>query len=296
MKLMCKMITCSCIACILFWSKGKAVHATEIKDLPYILIDSYELTSEKVVPGKEFTLTLYIRNTSKSVVAYDVMVTVNNPNGVQPVYGTVPQVQIDKLDPDEVTEVSFGYTTMEELTMDYLDFPVYTNSTVGNSVILRVPMGVDSPFTILAAGIPAEMYTDEIASTYVSFKVLGDSNVRNVSLELQIDGETITKSAIGTLTPGVTRTQSLSPMIGTPGVYEAKLVLYYDDEAEQTQSIVVSSTAVNVIKKTAEGNTGTDVVEIPQEESIDKNILMGVGGIFILLILAVSVFVIRRRR
>lgn len=294
-----KLLLCSITICAVLFLQSNTIKAAEMVDLPYIVIEGYELTNEKVIPGEDFTLSIKLRNTSKKVTAMDVIVNITNPTGVLPVYGTVSQVLIDSMAPGEVKEVSFEYTSMVELVGDYLDFYVSTSGTTYTNVVLRVPMGVDSPFTILASGIPTEMYAEEIASAYVSFKVLGDENVRNVSLELQVDGEAITRSSVGTLTPGITRTQSLSPMISTPGMYEAKLVLYYDDEMEQTQSIIVGTASVNVVKRETPDSTVTDIVVTPQpqeEAGINKSILMGVGGIVILLILATSVFVIRRRR
>ena len=161
-------------------------------------------------------------------------------------------------------------------------------------------MGVDSPFTILASGIPTQMYAEEISSAYVSFKVLGDENVRNVYLEMQVDDEIIVKSSIGTLTPGVTRTQNLSPMISTPGIYEAKLILYYDDATEQTQSIVIGTSSLNVTEKLESSDSNQEPVTPntpPQEEEqINKSILMGAGGIIVLLVLAIAVWFVRKRR
>lgn len=296
----CKLLLCSIICIALLMMQYDTVKATEMVDLPYIVVEGYELTNEKVIPGEDFTLTVKLRNSSKSATANDVVVNVTNPNGVLPVYGKVSQTLIERIGPEEVVEVSFDYTSMAELTGDYVDFYVSTTGDTYTNVVLRVPMGVDSPFTILASGIPTQMYAEEIASAYVSFKVLGDENVRNVYLEMQVDNQTIVKSSIGTLTPGVTRTQNLSPMISTPGIYEAKLILYYDDATEQTQSIVIETSSLDVIEEveSSEGNKEPIMPDtLPQEEEqINKSILMGVGGIIILFVLAITVWFVRKRR
>ena len=292
----------ACIFCVMFMMQYSKVSAAEMSDLPYIVVDGYELTKEKVIPGEDFTLTLKLRNSSKTMVANDVVINVTNPSGVLPVYGKVSQSLIDSIAPGKSVEVSFDYTSMTELVGDYLDFYVSASGTTYTNVVLRVPLGVDSPFTILASGIPTNMYVDEIAATYVSFKVLGEENVRNVYLELQVDGEGISKSSIGTLTPGVTRTQSLSPMLNTPGIYEAKLVLYYDDETTQTQSVEVESAVINVQKRvdesTENNNTPIEIPDTNQQEDtmLDKGILLGVGGIVVLLMLTAVVWVVRKRR
>ena len=296
----CKLLLCSIIFGAMLMMQCSTVKAAEMVDLPYIVIDSYELTKEKVIPGEDFTLTMKLRNSSKSATAYNVVVNVTNPSGVLPIYGKVSQTLVDNIKPGEVVEVSFDYTSVAELFGECLDFYVSVSGTTYTNVVLRVPMGVDSPFTILASGIPTQMYAEEISSAYVSFKVLGDENVRNVYLEMQVDDEIIVKSSIGTLTPGVTRTQNLSPMISTPGIYEAKLILYYDDATEQTQSIVIGTSSLNVTEKLESSDSNQEPVTPntpPQEEEqINKSILMGAGGIIVLLVLAIAVWFVRKRR
>lgn len=296
-----KLLVCCITSLLLILMPNVTANAEENIDLPYIMVDSYSLTEEKVIPGKEFTLTLTIKNSSKTVTVHDVIINVTNPNGIMPVYGAVSQQLIPKMQPQESVEVSFDYVSMAELVGDYLDF--YVSLLAGeayNNVVVRVPMGVDSPFTILAFSVPTTIYAEEIASANVSFKVLGDANVRNVYLELQMNDEVITKSAVGTLTPGVTRTQNLSPMVSTPGIYEAKLVLYYDDETDQTQSVVVGSASVTVEKRAEVIDNGGPAdnaqIEQQEEDKFNKGVLMGVGGIIILLVFAIIVWIMRKKK
>lgn len=295
----CRLLVCCFAFLTLSLMQHMTAKAEENADLPYILVESYRLTDDKVIPGKEFTLTLKIKNNSRTVTAYDVMINISNPNGIMPVYGEVSQQMLAKIEPQESVEVSFDYISMAELVGDYVDFYVSLAGTAYNNVVVRVPMGVDSPFTILAFSVPTTIYAEEIASANVSFKVLGDANVRNVYLELQMNDKVITRSAVGTMTPGVTRTQNLSPMISTPGIYEAKLVLYYDDETDQTQSVTVGTTSVTVEKRAGsiENDGDSDSTQTQQEEDkFNKGILMGAGGIIILLVLAICVWIMRRKK
>ena len=293
-----RLLLCVAVLCSMFLINCNIVNASEMTDLPYIVIDGYELTQKKVIPGAEFTLTIKLHNSSKEVAAENVVVNITNPNGVLPVYGKVSQVLIDSIAPGEEKTINFDYTSMAELTGDYLDFYVSASGITYTNVVLRVPMGVDSPFSIIAYSIPNEMYTSEIGSAYVSFKVLGDENVRNVYLELLLDSQVISKSSVGTLTPGVTRTQSLSPMMSTPGVYEAKLILHYDDAAEQTQSIIVNTETVTVKEKKDNSSTELEIIADPKDEKreINQGIIMGTCGIIILVVMSLFVIIIRKNK
>lgn len=293
-----RLLLCVAVLCSMFLINCNIVNASEMTDLPYIVIDGYELTQKKVIPGAEFTLTIKLHNSSKEVAAENVVVNITNPNGVLPVYGKVSQVLIDSIAPGEEKTINFDYTSMAELTGDYLDFYVSASGITYTNVVLRVPMGVDSPFSIIAYSIPNEMYTSEIGSAYVSFKVLGDENVRNVYLELLLDSQVISKSSVGTLTPGVTRTQSLSPMMSTPGVYEAKLILHYDDAAEQTQSIIVNTETVTVKEKKDNSSTELEIIAEPKDEKreINQGIIMGTCGIIILVVMSLFVIIIRKKK
>ena len=81
--------------------------AINLENSPYIMVESYELSDEKIVPGEDFTLSLTLKNYSVSVTARDVLVNVENPGGIAPVYGTVSQTWVDEMGPGETATVSF---------------------------------------------------------------------------------------------------------------------------------------------------------------------------------------------
>lgn len=58
--------------------------AINLENSPYIMVESYELSDEKIVPGEDFTLSLTLKNYSVSVTARDVLVNVENPGGIAP--------------------------------------------------------------------------------------------------------------------------------------------------------------------------------------------------------------------
>lgn len=289
----------SLICGIVFLGFSVKADAINLESSPYIMLESYEISNEKIVPGEDFTLTLTLKNYSVSATAKNVLVDISNPAGIAPVYGTVSQTWVEEMGPGETATVSFDYTSSMDITGDYLDFYITMVGEVTNYITLRAPVGSDSPFSVLAVSIPEQLGVSSISSASVSFRVLGEENVRNVSMEFTLNGESVSKSSIGILTAGTTRTQSISVTGFAPGQFNAELILYYDDETDQTQSVVVGSAMVDVIN-----DIETDVVQEETTEIVDANddsrsddiVLLGVGGILILGIFTVVLLIARKKK
>lgn len=293
------MLLFSLVCCIAFLEFPVKANAINLESSPYIMLESYEISNEKIVPGEDFTLTLTLKNYSVSATAKNVLVDISNPAGIAPVYGTVSQTWVEEMGPGETATVSFDYTSSVDITGDYLDFYITMVGEVTNYITLRAPVGSDSPFSVLAVNIPEQLGVNSISSASVSFRVLGEENVRNVSMEFTLNGESVSKSSVGILTAGTTRTQSISVTGYAPGQFNAELILYYDDETDQTQSVVVGSAMVDVIN-----DIETDVVQEETTEIVGANddsrsddiVLLGVGGILILGIFTVVLMLTRKKK
>ncbi len=287
------------IGFIVFWNFPAKANAINLESSPYIMVESYELSNEKIIPGEDFKLTITLKNYSLSATAKNVLVDISNPTGIAPVYGTVSQTWVEKMDPGETATVSFDYTSSMDIKGDYLDFYVTMVGEVTNYITMRVPVGSDSPFSVLAVNIPEKISIGENSSASVSFRVLGDENVRNVALEFALNGESVSKSSIGILTAGTTRTHGISVTGITPGRFNASLVLCYDDEADQPQSVIVGSATVEVVDeaKSEGAQDNLDEIADSNENSKGNNIVMlGIGGILILGIFTIVLLFVRKRK
>lgn len=272
--------------------------AINLENSPYIMVESYELSDEKIVPGEDFTLSLTLKNYSVSVTARDVLVNVENPGGIAPVYGTVSQTWVDEMGPGETATVSFDYTSSVEITGDYLDFSItMIGGSTANYITLRAPVGSDTPFSVMAYQIPEQITVGEYSSASISFRVLGSENVRNVAVEFTLDGETASRSTIGILTAGATRTQGVSVTAVSPGQYEGELILHYDDEADQNRSVVVAGATVTVLPPAQSEPQEPVVSPTPAEAGGSSEIfLLGIGGILILSVFVVVLLWARKKR
>ena len=78
------------------------------------------------------------------------MLNVENPEGVAPVYGTTSQVFVGTLGPEKTKEVSIKYRSWASIQDESLDFTLTSVSDQPtNQVILRIPVGADSPLNII---------------------------------------------------------------------------------------------------------------------------------------------------
>lgn len=284
---------------LLFGSNTMIADATELATGPLIVIDKYEVTDEKIVPGEDFTLKLTISNYNETTTATDVLLDIDNPEGVAPVYGTVSQVYLGDIAPGETREIEIDYNSWTSITGDTLDFFVTIVTSVNqNYVTLRIPTGSDSPFSIISSNIPAEISTNERLSVSLAFQVLGNENVRDVAMVVSSDGEVLADSMIGIVTPGVTRTQQLSAYFDEPGEYALDIGLEYVDPAGQkilvpvtTQILAVKDVEIPVIDDVIPdaGNTESD-------ENDSKVLIMGISGILILVIFLIVIIISRKNK
>ena len=65
-------IVLAIVVCMLPCFKEKA-HATEVVSLPVIVIEKYQVTNDKIVPGENFTLTLFLKNCSDKTSAENII-------------------------------------------------------------------------------------------------------------------------------------------------------------------------------------------------------------------------------
>ncbi len=103
-----------------------------VKEKPEVGVTGYEITKTPIVPGEEFTVTLDVKNFSKKATAKDVVVSLSNPSGVIPEYGTVNVVRIASIAPNGTVKVNFTFTATSDLSANELYF---TATVSGNNLL-----------------------------------------------------------------------------------------------------------------------------------------------------------------
>ena len=273
------------------------VKATEVVSMPVIVIEKYQVTNDKIIPGESTTLTLFLKNCSKTTAAENVIVDIANPKGILPVYGTVSQVYIDKIAAGETKEVSVEYLAEKSLDTTFVDLSItmVVNSVAANYVTLRIPAGMDVPISVISEKFPESVMVGDNVTAAITFEVLGDENVKNVSHILAIGGETVASGTIGTVTPGTTRTQNTMVSFDEPGEYLVEIAIEYMDKTEQIQTYVVGTKKISVYESDKDGNPVLFDNDDTQDEGMYKSLLLGLGGVAILVVLVV-VILLRRKK
>lgn len=272
---------------------------------PILLIDGYSITDDKVVPGNEFTLSLDLKNYNDNADATDVWIDISCPNGVAPLYGTTAQIFLGDIVAGESKKISIEFEALKTVTLDLLDFYVSIRcNETSNVCMLRVPVGSDSPFKIVSSYIPTQVLQNDIVDVALNFYVLGEENVRNVSMTILFDGEAIAKSSIGIVTAGTTKTQNLSFYADLAGTHDVEIILDYTDDTGIIKEISAAKSKLVVIEKVTkqdeQGGTALEEENVVGGEwtgnPISKITLLRVSGILILMLCLVVAVVIRKNR
>lgn len=300
-----KIIRVLCVAMLVMTAvhnNAMVAGATEIEPISsavetesFIVVESYELSNESIIPGREFTLTLELKNPSENVTARDVLVDIINPVGFSPVYGTVSQVYVGDMEPGEKTKISFEYEAEEYIASDKVDFEV-TILSAGktNYVTLRTPVGTDKPLTVSTITMPAVVYVGTTNSAILDFRVVGSESVSNVLVSLECEGVVIGSSQSGTITAGSTKTQSVSFSLDEPGEKEIDIYLEYIDAKGEAKSDFAGTQVVDVNEKVADSTViGSNAIT---EINTDKYLKLGIMGTVVLVALLGVVIVVRRKK
>lgn len=270
------------------------VTAAETTNAPMILLDKYAVTDERIVPGEEFTLTLTFKNYSSDKAAEGLLIDIMNPGGIMPIYGTVSQVYIEEIPAGGSKEVSVDYvadTILENASVDF-SMTIIGAGVAQNFVTVRVPVGTDFPFYVLSAKFPSSVAVGENATSSLTFEVIGDANIRNVTHVLSVDGTVIGSNTIGSVYSGTTRTQNTTVAFAEAGEYTVDIEIQYIDKADQQQSYLVGSKSVTVYEE------DDDVIasnETENRSETDKSLLLGLGGIVLLAVLLLVILINKKK-
>lgn len=291
-------ITITAVA-LIFSQESYVVKATTVSTSnnfsPMVMIDQYSVTNEKIVPGQEFTLKLKLKNCSSNKTAENIVLNIENPDGVAPAYGTTSQMRVNSIGAGKTRDVDIQYESWTGIETNTLDFKITIWSNFpSNYVVLRIPVGSASPFDIVTQSIPNEVYVSEDATATISFNTASDSKVKDVSVILK-EGETeVAKSNIGNVTAGSLENQAILFKLNDIGDHTIEMLLQYTDEKEKQQQINVGNWKVKV----------TETKKILENETMKSSgdsermyaLILGIGGLFILFMGLLITVTVKKRK
>lgn len=275
----------------------KVAQAADNQDFPFISVENYSVTKEKIIPGSDFILKLTLKNNSNELVANNVVVTVSCPQGVSPKYGTLGQVYVKQIQANASIDILFELTAIEDIYSFYLDFTVTVLADESNNeLILRIPVGTDAPFNVTDFAIDEKGTEGETISASIAFKVIGTEFAKNVAISATYDGTEVGNIFIGTMSPGTTKTQFISIPVFSSGEHEITLSLSYEDNLGKTNLLKVGSGKVTV--KSAEIVPSLSPVEGGEDNndsSANTKLLLGIAGVICIMIFSVTYLFFSRK-
>lgn len=133
---------------ILCFLQSDVVYATNVKNTPKprVLLEKYEITDGRLVPGSIVKMKMTFKNESTTVDAKDVLVTYNaTDNDIHPVFGASNQFYIDEISAGATRTVDVKMEVSEDVNMMQMS-EESTESTSKNvklsmTIKYRVPLG-----------------------------------------------------------------------------------------------------------------------------------------------------------
>lgn len=273
----------------------------EEPDSQHIFLERYELTDEKVIPGNDFTLKLFLKNAGTKD-ADCVIVDVLNSKGVMPIYGTISQAVIS-VSAGETAQVVFDYHALERIDSPVLDFQVsIREGALQNAANMRVPVGTKSPFNIIATFVPARVMVGENVNCSITFKNLGKQTADHVRARMDVNGSPVLTSEVGNLPQEMTKTQSLFTTFQEPGKYVIELYLDYRDQAGEENSVLVGTSLLEVYENRGSTINPGDSSQIQEEISnqmnnqFDNTKVLIISGVLIVVIFLIIVFLMKKKK
>lgn len=233
--------------------------------LPRVIVSSYAVSSDGIMPGSEFDLTYTLKNTSDTYSVTSVLVTcTSNSSTVYPVYTTSDQIYIEEIGPGQEVPVTVKYDSASDIDVATIDFIMnisYAEASSGaaaNQTVIQIPVKQESVLVIQSYTIPPSALTGTKVRVNAILENTGLDVLNNVKMTITGDDmETIT-SDIGTMVANSKKQQEAYIEFTETGTKNVTISYSYEDSkgtafevATDTSTVEVSKTQVN------DNNTGT---------------------------------------
>lgn len=281
----------------------RTVPTVQAADEAVLLLSGYSISDSKgettqLVRGESVTLTLQLTNYSQEINVENVYLQLMTSKGLLPKFGTTGQYFIGTIPAGETVPFEVEYTVDASYEYDTVEFVVDVFSDArSQTAYLSIPCGSDSPFLILESSIPSSVGKGEQLEASVTFKILGEDNVSNVSVIVTSNGVPLSSNFIGILTAGATKTQKTSVSFTEAGQVPVEIYLQYSDITGQKKAFLVDSSNVTVEEgHSSNSQGGWGDLSVQDNAGINKLALLAIAGITILLISFVVIYILSKRR
>lgn len=262
---------------------------------PIVVVSSYEVSDDILIPGENFILTVELENTDKNVSANNILLNLSFSDGISTIYPTLTQEYIESIEPGTKKKVQFEMVIAPYFNRPMAAFGIniaMDNRT--NYVTLYAPVEMDnSLFKVYSKTIPEEAVAGEKVSLSLSFRSLLEEKLSDVNLQVFVDDgdKAIATTNIGNISVGASKTENVAFFINETGEHLIKLVLSYcTSEGEEAETELYSG-KITITDATSEK---TAEVAVPVETSMsdrDKMIIVGCLGLSVVLFVGIIVMI-----
>lgn len=250
---------------------------------------SYSVTNETIIPGKSFTLKMTIQNFSANETAKNIVVLIDNPDGVVPEYGTVSVAYIDSLKPKAATEVTFNYNADTAIEASELDFLVYmTCDKYNTSTPIRISVGKDGDISVENVSVPEKVTLNKTDYVSALIENISGKEVNNVTMVVKCDDEEIATETIGKLSIGTSKTQNIEVKFDKEGEHSYEILLKYTNSDGENKEFTAGTGKITVTTEQVETNRNN----IKEDDSANDSKSNTFSGNNIVIICSVGVLVI----
>ena len=277
------------------------VNANQVNDIlnvngGYVVIESYSITNERIIPGEPFVLTMVVKNASNMYAARNTLVDIINPSGVSPEYGKVSEFYLGDIEPGVTKTIELKYDTWTSIKSDTLDFQVIiVTDTNSHTTNLRIPSGSEEPFSVLAIDIPTNGTQGDSLSTSLTFRALGEEDIKDVAYVVRVDGEEVVCTTIGLMKPDATKNSAAAFSIADAGEHTIEILLRYSDETGKQYYMEAGQEKIVIIQGTNQQATPGGLENITRNNTEPNYIGMGALAA-VIVVLFFSVVVILKKK
>lgn len=175
---------------------GISVHASAIQSLggtkARVVMESFVVSDDMVVPGENFDLSFTLRNPSKVNSVDSVVLTFTNDiELVSPVYGQPDQIYIDSIPAGGMKNVKVTLKAADQILTSSIKFDIdvtYADLESSNNldkISIQLPVTTKSKFEIQNVSFPQKVYAGTKTRMHITYKNAGVDDLYNITMNIE---------------------------------------------------------------------------------------------------------------
>lgn len=263
-----------------------------------VMVESFAVSNDAIVPGEPFELTLTIRNTSDTDVAKSIILTFTNDiETVYGVYGQPDQYYISELAPNATQQIKLQLMAAEKLTDTSVKFQTdfvyedYITSENKNTTTIQLPVTTTSKFEVQNVSFPDAVYAGEKTRMRITYKNTGGDDFYNITMSVKDqDTEDTQQYSLGSLVAGKVSYAEMYVTLPEAGEQKVTVSFSYEDIEGNKFNTGDYEQPVTVAK--SQSGSQQDEAENGMEVSKSYDLYFLIAGVFAM---AVVMFVLYKR-